>query len=71
MTSGCRGTPYFRKYDRDLVLKPAISLMKSWGGYRSKTLDLLFCLGCDGYYLNICTLAHEHDWLRRPALGQG
>ena len=40
MTSGCRGTPYFRKQDRELVLKPAISLKKSWGGYRSKTLTL-------------------------------
>ena len=36
MTSGCRGTPYFRRHDRELVLKPAISLKKSWGGYRSK-----------------------------------
>ena len=29
---GCRGTPYFRRYDRELVLKPAISVKKSWGG---------------------------------------
>ena len=34
MTSGCRGTPCFRRFDRDLVLKPAISLKKRWGGYR-------------------------------------
>ena len=31
MTSGCRGTPYFRRYDRELVLKPPISSKKSWG----------------------------------------
>ena len=30
--SGCRGGPYFRKYDRELVSKPAISLKNSWGG---------------------------------------
>ena len=30
---------YFRRHDRELVLKPAVSLKKSWGGYRSKTLD--------------------------------
>ena len=30
-TSGCRGTPYFRIVDRELVLKPAISFEKSWG----------------------------------------
>ena len=38
MTSGCRGTPYFRGYDQELVLKPAISLKKSWGAYRRTTL---------------------------------
>ena len=32
MTSGCRGTPYFRRHDRELVLKPTISLKKSRGG---------------------------------------
>ena len=26
MASGCRGTPCFSSYDRELVLKPAISL---------------------------------------------
>ena len=31
-TSGCRGTPYFKKSDRELVLKPAISLKISRGG---------------------------------------
>ena len=35
--SGCRGTPYFRRYHRELVLKPAISLKKSWGDYRRTT----------------------------------
>ena len=34
MTPGCRGTPDFRRYDRELVLKPSVSLEKSWGGYR-------------------------------------
>ena len=38
MTSGCRGTSHFRRYNRELVLKPPISLKKSWGGYRRTTL---------------------------------
>ena len=38
MTSGCRGTSCFRRHGRELVLKPAISLKKSWGGYRRTTL---------------------------------
>ena len=37
MTSGCRGTPHFGRYNRELVLKPAISLKKNWGGYRRTT----------------------------------
>ena len=28
---GCRGTPHFIRYGRELVLKPAISVKKSWG----------------------------------------
>ena len=32
MTWGCRGALHFRRYDRELVLKPAISLKKRWGG---------------------------------------
>ena len=40
MTSGRQGALYFRKYDRELVSKPAISLKKIWGGYRSKILPL-------------------------------
>ena len=35
MTSGWRGAPYFKRYDRELVSKPAISLKKGWGGYSS------------------------------------
>ena len=35
---GARGTPYFRRYGRELVSKPAISLKKRWGGYRRTTL---------------------------------
>ena len=31
MTSGRRGTSHSRRYDRELVLKPVISLKKSWG----------------------------------------
>ena len=31
MTSGCRGTPFFRRYDRELVLKPAISSKEKLG----------------------------------------
>ena len=27
----CRGTPYFRRCNRELLWKPAISLKKSWG----------------------------------------
>ena len=29
---GQGGAPYFRRYGRELVSKPAISLNKSWGG---------------------------------------
>ena len=32
MASVCRGTQYFKRYDRQLVLKQAISLEKSLGG---------------------------------------
>ena len=39
MTSRWRGTLYCEGYGRELVSKPAISLMKRWGGgYRRKTL---------------------------------
>ena len=38
MTSGWQGAPYFRRYGLELVSKPAISLKKSWGGYRRTTL---------------------------------
>ena len=37
MTSGCRETTYFSRYDREVVLKPAISLKENWGGYRTTT----------------------------------
>ena len=37
MTSGWQGAPYFRRYGRGLVLKPAILLKKSSGGYRRTT----------------------------------
>ena len=38
MTSGRQGPPYFRRYGRELVSKLAISLKKSWVGYRRTTL---------------------------------
>ena len=37
MTSAWQGSPYYRKYGRELVSKPAISLKKSGGGYRRTT----------------------------------
>ena len=37
MTSGWQGAPYFSRYGQELVSKPAISLKKSWGGYRRTT----------------------------------
>ena len=39
MTSGWQGASYFMRYGLELVLKPAISLKKSWGGYRRTTLE--------------------------------
>ena len=39
MTSGWQGAPCVRRYGRELVSKPAISLRKSWGGYRRTTLN--------------------------------
>ena len=38
VTSGCRGTPHFRRYDREMILEQAISLKKGRGGYRRTTL---------------------------------
>ena len=32
MASGWQGASYFRRYGRELVSKPAISLKKNWGG---------------------------------------
>ena len=40
MTSGWQGAPCFRRYGRILVSKPAISLKKSWGGYRRTTHEV-------------------------------
>ena len=40
-TSGRLGAPYFRRYGRELVSKPAISLKKSWGGHRRTTQQLV------------------------------
>ena len=37
MAWGWGGAAYCRRYGRELVTKPAISLKKSLGGYRSKT----------------------------------
>ena len=39
MTSGWQGAPDFRRYGRELVSKPAISLRKkSWAGYTVERL---------------------------------
>ena len=32
ITSGWQRAPYFRRYGREVVSKPAISLKKRWGG---------------------------------------
>ena len=32
MTSGCQAAPYFRRYGRELVSKPAISIKRKFGG---------------------------------------
>ena len=32
LTSGCSGTPSFRRYHRELVLTPAFLSKKRWGG---------------------------------------
>ena len=37
ITSGWQRAPYFRRYGRGLVSKPAISVNKSWGGYLRMT----------------------------------
>ena len=41
MTSGWQGAPYFRRYVRELVSKPAISLKKNWRGYRRTSSAVL------------------------------
>ena len=38
MASGWPGAPCFRRYDEELVSKPAISLKNRWGGYRRTAL---------------------------------
>ena len=38
MTSGWQGKPHFRRYSRELVSKPAVSLSKSRGGCSRTTL---------------------------------
>ena len=46
MASGWEGTPYCRRCGRELISKPAVSLKKGWGGYRSKipvASTLLLC----------------------------
>ena len=43
MTSWWQGASQFRRYGRELVSKPVISLKKSLGGYRNTTL-LLSCI---------------------------
>ena len=37
MTSGWQGPTHFRRYGREMVSKPAISLKKSWGGLHRRT----------------------------------
>ena len=61
MTSGCRGTPYFRRYDRELILKPTISLKKSWGGYLRTTLAVLFPDGNHNRYIAAHHVARAGD----------
>ena len=46
MTSGRQGSPYFRRHGRELVSKPAISVKKSWVGYRRTTRRPFFCAWC-------------------------
>ena len=46
MASGWQGAPYFNKCGRELVSKPAISLKKSWGGYRRTTLSYAASVDC-------------------------
>ena len=51
---GCRGTPpYLRRYDRELVLKPTISLKQKLGGggYSSKTHYPVYYLSSTCYFL--------------------
>ena len=40
MTSGGQRAPIFRRLGRKLLSKPAISLKKSWGGYRRTTHNI-------------------------------
>ena len=39
MTSGWQGSPYFRRYGRELVSKPSISFKKSWGATTVEQLE--------------------------------
>ena len=56
MTSRWQGALHFRRYDRELVSKPMISLKKSWGCYRRTTLSL-----CAGFSSDSCTVGQQYN----------
>ena len=67
MTSGCRGAPYFRRFDPELVLKAAISLEKVGGGYRITTLHQDICCALRG---ELSGSDGEHVGPTTEAIGQ-
>ena len=67
MKSRGQGAPYFRRYGRELVWKPTISLMKCWGGYRRTTYSSMLVRGVS----SICLRApkRKKSTGRWPILG--
>ena len=43
-TSEWQGAPYFRRYGRELALKPSITVQEKLGGYRRLTRECFFSL---------------------------
>ena len=72
MSSGCRATPDFRRYDREQVLKPAISSKKSWGGYRrttrvgNGTISTIICVHIVWHTCRACIRHRRQTSLLRP-----
>ena len=73
MTSGWQGAPYFSRYGRELVSKPAISSKKCYGGYRRTTHKSEVLGGIEshgrsaGFRHSLCVYRNKKLWSKRPS----